>query len=142
MIPVAPCQIKAEGRNFVKGYDGHIMAKPRMALLQGGEDDELMTHKNISASNQMQRAGKFYKEYDKLGCDLMDMWRRRASIGRGLQTCPNCQIYMGESAHNSNSEFNSQDHLRTGTRNLDHLVLVGEKNTIKAIPCIGVLSGF
>jgi hypothetical protein len=29
MVPVAPCQIKIEGRNFVKGDDGHIMTKPR-----------------------------------------------------------------------------------------------------------------
>jgi hypothetical protein len=36
MVPVAPCQIKIEGRNFVKGDDGHIMTKLRMALLQGG----------------------------------------------------------------------------------------------------------
>jgi hypothetical protein len=50
MVPVAPCQIKIEGRNFVKGDDGHIMTKPRMALLQGGEDDELMALKNILAS--------------------------------------------------------------------------------------------
>jgi hypothetical protein len=64
-----------------------------------------MAPQNISASNQMQWAGKYYKEYDKLGCDLMDMWRRPASIGRGLQTCPNCRIYMGESVHKSNLEF-------------------------------------
>jgi hypothetical protein len=51
--------------------------------------------------------GKYYKEYDKLGCELMETWRRPASIGGGLQTCLNCQIYMGESAHKSNSEFNS-----------------------------------
>jgi hypothetical protein len=50
MVPVAPCQIKIEGRYFVKGDDGHIMTKPRMALLQGGEDDELMALKNILAS--------------------------------------------------------------------------------------------
>jgi hypothetical protein len=55
----------------------------------------------------MQRTGKYYEEYDKLGCDLMDMWRTPASTGKGLQTCQNCQIYMGESAHKSNSEFNS-----------------------------------
>jgi hypothetical protein len=35
--------------------------------------DELMAPQNISASNQMQRTGKYYEEYDKLGCDLMDM---------------------------------------------------------------------
>jgi hypothetical protein len=45
------CQIKIEGRNFVKGDDGYIMTKPRMALLQGGENDELMVPQNISASN-------------------------------------------------------------------------------------------
>jgi hypothetical protein len=50
---------------------------------------------------------KYYKEYDKLGCELMEMWRRPASTGGGLQTCPNCQIYMRDSAHKSNSEFNS-----------------------------------
>jgi hypothetical protein len=66
-----------------------------------------MARQNILASNQMQRAGKYYEEYDKWGCDLMDMWRRPASTWRGLQTCPNCRIYMGESAHKSNSEFNS-----------------------------------
>jgi hypothetical protein len=53
MVPVAPCQIKIEGRNFVKGDDGYIMTKPRMALLQGGENDEFMVPQNISASNQM-----------------------------------------------------------------------------------------
>jgi hypothetical protein len=55
MVLVAPCPIKIEGRNFVKGDDGNIMTKPRMALLQGmgrGEDDEFMTQ-IISASNQM-----------------------------------------------------------------------------------------
>jgi hypothetical protein len=62
MVPVAPCPIKIEGRNFVKGDDGHIMTKLRAALLQGGEDDELMTPQIISASNQMQWARKYYKE--------------------------------------------------------------------------------
>jgi hypothetical protein len=66
-----------------------------------------MAPQNISASNQMQQTGKYYEEYDKLGCDHMDMWRRPASTGRGLQTCPNYQIYMRESGHKSNSEFNS-----------------------------------
>jgi hypothetical protein len=80
------------------------MTKPKMALLQEGEDDDLMAPENILASNQMQRARQYYNGYDKLGCDLMDMWRRPASTGRGLQTCPNCQIYMGELAHKSNSE--------------------------------------
>jgi hypothetical protein len=107
MVHVAPYQIKIEGRNFVKGDDGYIMTKSRMALLQGGENGELMVPQNISASNQMQWARKYYKEYDKLGYDLIDMWRRPASTGRGLQTCPNCRIYKGESAHKSNSEFNS-----------------------------------
>jgi hypothetical protein len=107
MVPVAPCQIKIKGRNFVKEDDGHVMTKPRTALLQGGEDDELMAPQNISACNQMQWTRKCYKEYEKLGCDLMDMWRRPDSTERGLQTCPNCRIYMGESAHKSNSEFNS-----------------------------------
>jgi hypothetical protein len=83
------------------------MTKSRTALLQGGEDDELMAPQNILASNQMQRARKYYKEHDKVGCDLMDMWRRPTRTGRGLQTCPNCRIYMGEPAHKSNSEFNS-----------------------------------
>jgi hypothetical protein len=50
---------------------------------------------------------KYNKEYDKLGCELMEMWRRPASTGRGLKTCPNCPIYMAESAHKSNSGFNS-----------------------------------
>jgi hypothetical protein len=107
MVPVAPCQIKIEGRNFVKGDDGYIMTKPRTALLQGGENDELMVPQNILASNQTQQARKYYKEYDKLGCDLMETWKRPASIGRWLQICPNCQIYMGELAHMSNSELNS-----------------------------------
>jgi hypothetical protein len=65
------------------------MTKSRMALLQGGEDDEPMAPQNISASNQMQRGKKYYKEYEKLGCDLMDMWRRPASTGRGQQICLN-----------------------------------------------------
>jgi hypothetical protein len=30
------CQIKIEGRNFIKGDDGYIMTKPRTTLLQGG----------------------------------------------------------------------------------------------------------
>jgi hypothetical protein len=42
MVPVVPCQIKIEGKKFVKGDDGHIITKPKMALLQGVEDDELM----------------------------------------------------------------------------------------------------
>jgi hypothetical protein len=37
MVPIAPCQIKIEGRNFVKRDDGYITTKPRMALLQGGQ---------------------------------------------------------------------------------------------------------
>jgi hypothetical protein len=54
MVPVAPCQIKIECRNFVKIDDSHIIAKSRTALLQVGEDDELMAPQNIPASNQMQ----------------------------------------------------------------------------------------
>jgi hypothetical protein len=107
MVPVAPCPIKIEARNFVKRDDGHIMTKPRTALLQGGEDDELMAPQIIPTCNQIQRAEKYYKEYDKLGCDLIEMWRRSASTERGLQTRPNYQIYMGESADKSNSEFSS-----------------------------------
>jgi hypothetical protein len=67
MVPVAPFQIKIDGRNFVKGDDGHIMTKLRMALLWGGVDAELMAPQNISASNQMQHARKYYEEYDKFG---------------------------------------------------------------------------
>jgi hypothetical protein len=67
MVPVAPFQIKIDGRNFVKGDDGHIMTKLRMALLCGGVDAELMAPQNISASNQMQHARKYYEEYDKFG---------------------------------------------------------------------------
>jgi hypothetical protein len=89
MVHVAPCQIKIKGRNFVKGDDGHIMTKPRTALLQGGVDDELMALQNIRASNHVQQTRNYYEEYDKLGCDLMDMWRRPATTERGLQTCPN-----------------------------------------------------
>jgi hypothetical protein len=55
-----------------------------------------MVPKNISASNQMQWAKKYYKEYEKLGCGPMEMCKRPARTRRGLQTCPNCQIYMGE----------------------------------------------
>jgi hypothetical protein len=34
---------------------------------------------------------KYYKEYDKLGCEVMEMWRRPASTGGGgLQSFPNC----------------------------------------------------
>jgi hypothetical protein len=54
MVPVTPCPIKIDDRNFVKEDDGDIITKLRMALPQGGEDDELMTPQNISASNQMQ----------------------------------------------------------------------------------------
>jgi hypothetical protein len=118
MVPIAPCQIKIEGRHFVKGEDGHIMTKLRMALLQEGEDDELMAHQNISANNQMQRTGKYYEEFHKLVYDLLDMWRRPASTGRRLQTCPNCQIYMGDSTHKSNSEFNSSPDWNPGEFNL------------------------
>jgi hypothetical protein len=53
----------------------------------------------------MQRVKKYYKESDKLGCDLMDMCRRPVSIGIGLQTHSNCQNYMGELAHMSNLKF-------------------------------------
>ena len=35
MVPVAPRQIKIEGRNFVKGDDGCIMTKSRTTLLKG-----------------------------------------------------------------------------------------------------------
>jgi hypothetical protein len=62
MVPIAPCQIKIVGRNFVTGDDGHIMTKPRTALLQGGEDDELMAPENISASNQMQQPENIIKD--------------------------------------------------------------------------------
>jgi hypothetical protein len=61
----------------------------------------------ISTGNQMQQAKKYYKEYDKLGCDLIEMWRRPESTGRGLQTHPNCRNYLGESTHKSSSEFSS-----------------------------------
>jgi hypothetical protein len=37
MIPVAPFQIKIEGRNFIKGYDGYIMTKPRTTSSRGRE---------------------------------------------------------------------------------------------------------
>jgi hypothetical protein len=50
--------------------------------------DELMAPENISASNQMQQAWRYYK----LDCDLMDILRRPARIVRGLQTCLNCRI--------------------------------------------------
>jgi hypothetical protein len=77
---------------------------------------ELITPQIISASNQMQHARKYYKEYENLSCDLMDMWRRSASTEIGLQTHPNCWNYMGESAHRSNSEFSSSSvrNLRAG----------------------------
>jgi hypothetical protein len=55
MVHIAPCQIKIEGRNFVKGDNGYIMTKLRTG---GGENDELMVPQNISASNQMQWARK------------------------------------------------------------------------------------
>jgi hypothetical protein len=77
-----------------------------------------MTPQNISASNQMQQAGKYYKKYHKSGCDHMDMSRRAASTGRGLQTCSNCRFYMGESDHKSNSEFNSSTIQNPGEVNL------------------------
>jgi hypothetical protein len=48
-----------------------------------------------------------YKEYDKLGRELLEIWRRPANTGGGLQTYPNYRIYMGESAHKSNLKFNS-----------------------------------
>jgi hypothetical protein len=44
----------------------------------------------------MRQAKKYYKEYDKLGCDPIYMWTRPASIGIGAQTRPNCQNYMEE----------------------------------------------
>jgi hypothetical protein len=89
MIPIVLCPIKIKGRNFIKRVTSPIMPKPRTALLQGGEDDEHMTPQIILACNQMQHARKYYKEYDKLGYDLMDMWRRPTSTGIGLQTRPN-----------------------------------------------------
>jgi hypothetical protein len=55
----------------------------------------------------MQWGGKYYKEYDKLGCDLVDMWRRPARTGIGLQTHQNCCDCMGDIAHKTNSEFSS-----------------------------------
>jgi hypothetical protein len=105
-------------------------SKPRTALIQGRDNEEPMAP-NIVAPIEYQEkcsdsrsvAGnlsqypiqfgtfsfdrKYYKEYDKLGCGVMEIWRRPASTGGGLQTCPNCRNYMGESAHKSNSEFNS-----------------------------------
>jgi hypothetical protein len=77
-----------------------------------------MAPQNILASNQMQRIRKYYEEYDKLGCDLMNMWRRPANTETGLQTCPNCQIYMGELVHKSNSEFNSSPIQNSGEADL------------------------
>jgi hypothetical protein len=88
-----------------KSKSSDIPSKPRMALIQGREDHELMTPQIILTSNQMQQARKYYKEYDKLGCDLINMWRRPASIGIVLQICINCQNYIRESAHKSNLEF-------------------------------------
>jgi hypothetical protein len=81
--------------------------KWRAKSIGSSSTDELMDPQIISVSNQMQRGGKYYKEYDKLCYYLMEMWRRPASIGRGLQSCLNCWIYMGESAHKSNLEFSS-----------------------------------
>jgi hypothetical protein len=100
-------QIKIEGRNFVKGDDGYVMTKLMKALLQGGR--EWWAHGSSKYfSKQLEATGqKYYEEYDKLDCDLTDMWRMPTSTERGLQTCPNWQIYMGESAHKYNSEFNS-----------------------------------
>jgi hypothetical protein len=46
------------------------------------------------------------------------MWRRPASTRGGLQTSLNCQIYMEESAHKSNSEFNSRPIRNPGEVNL------------------------
>jgi hypothetical protein len=89
MVPVAPCPIKLEGINFIKGDNGHIMTKLRTTLLQWREDDELMTPQIILASNQKQRVRKNYKEYNNLGRDLMKMWRRPASTEIRLQTHPN-----------------------------------------------------
>jgi hypothetical protein len=40
----------------------------------------------ILARNQMQWVKKYCKEYDKLGYDLMEMWRRPASTRGELQT--------------------------------------------------------
>jgi hypothetical protein len=79
-------------------------SKPRMALTQRRENDEPMTPNLVesiecqekcsdsgSAAGNLSQypihfsnfffAGKYYKEYDKLGCELMEMWRRLASIG-------------------------------------------------------------
>jgi hypothetical protein len=42
MIPIVPCPIKIKGRNFIKRVASPIMPKPRMTLLQRGEDDKHM----------------------------------------------------------------------------------------------------
>jgi hypothetical protein len=64
------------------------------------------------------------KNMTNLGCDLMDMWRRPASTGTRIQTCPNCRIYMGELAHKSNSEFNSSPIQNLGEADLKTEALV------------------
>jgi hypothetical protein len=106
----------------------NTLSKPRTALIQGTVDDEPKATNIVSSIECQEKyndlrsvAGnlsqypiqfgtfsidrKYYKEYEKLDCELMEMRRRPASIGGGLQTCPNCRIYMGELAHKSNSEF-------------------------------------
>jgi hypothetical protein len=82
------------------------MPKSRMAFLQGGEGDEHMAPQVISACNQKQRTLKCNEQYDKFGCDLLEMWTVITRIWRGLQSHPNFQIYVGNSAHRSRSKSN------------------------------------
>jgi hypothetical protein len=49
MVPVVPCPIKIIGGYFIKRVTGPVMPKPRMTLLQGGENDELVALQIISA---------------------------------------------------------------------------------------------
>jgi hypothetical protein len=58
-------------------------------LLQGAEDDEHMAPQVISACNRKQRALKCDEHYDKLGCDLLEMWRVITKTCRGLRSHPN-----------------------------------------------------
>jgi hypothetical protein len=113
------------------------------ALIQGREDNEPMAPNLVTSIECHEKCSdsrsvvgnlsqypiqfgtfsfdeKYCKEYDKLSCDLMDMWTRPSSTRIGLQSHPNCQNYIGESTHKSNSEFSSSpvrnpgaDHMKT-----------------------------
>jgi hypothetical protein len=43
------------------------------------------------------------EQYDKLSCDLLEMWRVITRTCSGLQSHPNSHLYVGDSARKSSS---------------------------------------